>query len=246
MIILNKKKRKIKKNHTGDGINAVKSGWTFGKNIPKKFDVHVKKSVPFYDEGQFLIKQLSDFFIKDKSVCYDIGTATGNIILNIYHEKKKAQYIGIDLEKRMIDEAKKKIKKKNIKFIVSDLNKYKFKKKSDFITSYYTLQFIEPRYRQNLINKIYKTLNWGGCFIVFEKVRGPDARFQDILSSLYVEYKISQGYDENEILSKSRSLKGVLEPFSSRANIEMFKRAGFKDILTIFKYTCFEGFLCIK
>ena len=32
----------------------------------------------------------------------------------------------------------------------------------------------------------------GGGFILFEKVRGPDARFQDILQTLYTEYKISR------------------------------------------------------
>ena len=31
------------------------------------------------------------------------------------------------------------------------------------------------------IKKIYKSLNWGGGFIMFEKVRAPDARFQDLM-----------------------------------------------------------------
>ena len=50
----------------------------------------------------------------------------------------------------------------------------------------------------------------------------------------------------NEIINKSRSLKGVLEPFSSNANLQMLKRSGFKDIFTVFKYHCFEGWLAIK
>jgi tRNA (cmo5U34)-methyltransferase len=41
-------------------------------------------------------------------------------------------------------------------------------------------------------------------------------------------------------------LKGVLEPFSSKANIDMMARAGFEDIITVIKYICFEGFLAIK
>ena len=81
---------------------------------------------------------------------------------------------------------------------------------------------------------------------MFEKVRGPDARFQDILSSLYVDYKRDQGYSADEILAKTRSLKGVLEPFSTAGNIDLLSRAGFKDITTVFKYISFEGFFCIK
>ena len=61
-----------------------------------------------------------------------------------------------------------------------------------------------------------------------------------------MEYKIDKGYSADEIISKSKSLKGVLEPFSSQGNIDMMKRAGFKDIMNIFKYGPFEGFIAIK
>ena len=77
-------------------------------------------------------------------------------------------------------------------------------------------------------------------------MRGSDARFQDILTQTYNEFKISQGFSPSEIISKSRSLKGVLEPFSTLGNVQLMRRAGFKDIMTVFKYGPFEGFLAIK
>ena len=89
-------------------------------------------------------------------------------------------------------------------------------------------------------------MNWGGAFFLIEKVRGPDARFQDMLNQLYIDYKLKEGYSPDEILNKSKSLKGILEPFSTKGNLELLKRAGFKDITTIFKYAFFEGFLAIK
>ena len=114
-----------------------------------------------------------------------------------------------------------------------DIENYSFKK-SCIISSFYTIQFISPKKRQTLINKIFKELNWGGAFFFVEKVRGSDARFQDILNQTYIDYKLSKGYSPNEIISKSRSLKGILEPFSTKGNIDLLKRAGFKDIITIF------------
>ena len=81
---------------------------------------------------------------------------------------------------------------------------------------------------------------------MFEKIRGPDARFQDLMSALYTDFKISQGYNAEEILAKARSLKGVLEPFSTQGNLDLLQRAGFVDCNSMFKYNCFEGFLCIK
>ena len=62
----------------------------------------------------------------------------------------------------------------------------------------------------------------------------------------YTEIKINNGFSDSEIINKSRSLKGVMEPFSSNANIQLAKRAGFKDIMSVFKYINFEGFLAIK
>ena len=82
--------------------------------------------------------------------------------------------------------------------------------------------------------------------MIFEKVRGSDARFQDYAAQIYTDFKLMNGFTESEIIHKTRSLKGVMEPFSEEANIDMLKRAGFKDIQIIFKWVCFEGFLAIK
>ena len=61
-----------------------------------------------------------------------------------------------------------------------------------------------------------------------------------------MEYKLEQGYSADEIIAKAKSLKGILEPFSTEGNVDMLKRAGFVDILSIQKYMNFEGFLAIK
>ena len=75
---------------------------------------------------------------------------------------------------------------------------------------------------------------------MFEKVRAPDARFQDYMTQIYTEFKLKNGYSEKNIISKSKSLKSVLEPFSTKGNYEMLERAGFKDIHSVQKYVCFE------
>ena len=133
----------------------------------------------------------------------------------------------------------------NVKIINSKLENVKFKNCS-IITSFFTIQFIHPSKRQILINKVFKSVNWGGGFFMFEKVRYPDARFQDMINQIYMDYKIDQGFSPVSIVNKSRSLKGVMEPFSTNGNLQLLKRAGFKDIVTIFKFASFEGFLAIK
>ncbi len=68
----------------------------------------------------------------------------------------------------------------------------------------------------------------------------------EALPEKYDDYKLNEGYSPEEIISKSRSLKGVLEPFSTQGNIDLLQRAGFVVIMTVMKYLCFEGFLAIK
>ena len=70
--------------------------------------------------------------------------------------------------------------------------------------------------------------------------------FANMATAIYTDFKIEQGYNADEIVSKTRSLKGVLEPFSTQGNLELLKRAGFVDVMTILKYVCFVGFLAIK
>ena len=71
----------------------------------------------------------------------------------------------------MVQFSKKLIKKKNKKYRnkkKTDIIKHKFKK-SDLIISYYTMQFIEPKFRKIYLNKIYNSLNWGGAFFFLLK-----------------------------------------------------------------------------
>ena len=235
----------------GDGLPADRANWKFNGEIVDSFDDHISKSVPLYEEGHDLICDMSDFFIKPDSLCYEVGCSTGTLTLKLaMHNQKKpeARFIGIDIEKDMIKKASgkaTKIKGLNVSFIADDVIELEMDN-ADLIVCYYTVQFINTSVRQKLIDKLYSKLNWGGALLLFEKVRGADARFQDILSALYSDYKIRQGYSADEIIAKSRSLKGVLEPFSTQGNLDMLKRAGFVDINTVQKYLCFEGFLAIK
>jgi tRNA (cmo5U34)-methyltransferase len=232
---------------TGDNIVAENANWKFSGDMVKKFEEHVSKSVPLYNEGHDLILKISDYFVKDDSICYELGTSTGILSYKLAKrfQSRGAKFIGIDIEEDMIKLAKTKYKLPNLEFIVADILEFDYKP-SDFITSYYVVQFIRPSHRQLLIDKIYQTLNWGGAFLYFEKVRAPDARFQDIMTGIYYEYKLEQGYTPEEIIQKSRSLKGVLEPFSTQGNIDMLKRAGFIDIMSVAKFGPFEGILAIK
>lgn len=238
----------VQEGMVGENIAAGNANWTFGGTVAKTFDEHVSRSVPMYATGHDLCAKVSDYFLSNGSNCFEIGCSTGTLTHALAKRaaSRDVRFIGIDPEESMIEEARKKnAQMPNVEFIVGNVVEDDIPA-CDLILSYYTIQFIKPKSRQDVFNKIYNALNWGGGLLLFEKVRAPDARFQDMTTSIYTDFKLDQGYDTDQIVHKARSLKGILEPFSTQANLDLLQRAGFKDVMTIFKYVCFEGFLAIK
>ena len=233
----------------GQGISTRSAGWSFSGDTARNFDAHVQRSVPGYDRGHDLIERFSDYFVKDDSVCYDLGCSTGELLRKLaarHDHRVGPRWIGVDVERDMVEVARERLSGvDNVTVELSDLTRYELLP-TDLVISYYCLQFIAPKHRQTIIDKVYGALEWGGAFVWFEKVRANDARFQDMITSLYQDFKTDQGFDAEQILAKSRSLKGVLEPFSSTANLDLLRRAGFVDVIPVFRDLSFEGLLAVK
>ena len=232
----------------GDGIAAGNASWTFSNDVARTFSTHVSKSVPLYNEGHDLICALSDFFVQDTSVCYELGASTGVLSgkLARRHAATKARFIGIESVPEMIAQARRECGGlTNLEFVQDDINLYPYES-CDLVVSFCTIQFVPPYLRQKLFDRLYQSLNWGGAMLIYEKVRGPDARFQDYMTAVYTDLKLERGYTPDEIVAKARSLKRVQEPFSTQGYLDLFKRAGFTDVMTFIKWACFEGFFAIK
>ena len=61
----------------GDSINAKNAKWSFDGEVVNYFENHISRSVPFYKEGHDLILEISDYFIKQDSITYELGCSTG-------------------------------------------------------------------------------------------------------------------------------------------------------------------------
>ena len=99
--------------------------WEFNKEVAECFDSHVRQSVFMYDEFHKSIINMSRFFIEDNTNILDIGTSTGELLKKLpYNDTCK--YIGIDVEKDMVEKAREKLddnytlnKKLSIMYIIS-------------------------------------------------------------------------------------------------------------------------------
>ena len=173
----------------GDSIRADNANWKFSGDAVRNFRSHIEKSIPFYKEGQDLICKLSDFFVKHDSVCYEIGCSLGDLLLKLAKHnirKPDTKWYGIDCEPDMIKAAQKNLKEyKNVYLEEENINVYEFQK-TDMIVSYYCIQFIHPKFRQELISRIYESLEWGGVLLYGLRRCGPPMPGSRILWRLFI------------------------------------------------------------
>jgi len=98
-------------------LSSIEGTWRFNDNVAENFDKHVNQSIPHYKDIQQYVTSLSEWFIKDNTIIYDLGCSTGETIKNICKLKVSTNFkiIGYDNSNKMISLAKKKIKfKKNV------------------------------------------------------------------------------------------------------------------------------------
>ncbi len=243
--------RKISKNNT---LSLVEKTWRFDDEVATKFDTHVNQSIPHYSSLQKYIARLSEWFLKDNCNIYDLGCSTGETINQLLRLKISTKYkiIGVDNSKKMLDLAKRKIRRKlrsnkNVKteFVNKDLNKLKFKN-SNLILSILVFPFLNYNQRFQLLKKIYKSLNSGGALICVEKIRASNSTFEDILNQMYFDFKIDQQLSEKEILNKAKSLRSSMYLFNEKTTKSLLKKSGFKEFEIFFRCFNFIGFIAIK
>ncbi len=227
-------------------IKYNKSKWNFENGVSKSFDSHVRQNVPCYDDLHFNINEISSFFIQPKTNIYDIGCATGYFIENNCDDYQNSNFIGIDNSPSMILELKKKFNdNKNVNIIQNDVQNVNIQN-SSLVLCFLTLHFIPYLDRLSILKNIYKGMNQEGAFILVEKTYSSDGKINHIFDNILHEFKLKQGMQKEEVLEKTRSIRGILNPLTDIQNIKLLKDAGFCTVELFFKYNNFAGFLAIK
>lgn len=232
-----------------DTISAVPGEWRFDKNVSQAFDSHVRKSVPFYDEIQRMVIELSEYFVRDQSVVYDLGSSTGTtleLLASAHAGKEDAQFIGVDLSKFMIKEARKKVNRANVRFRHKNVLEVEFSPPANFITSLFTMQFLTLAERRVLLTRIHDGLIEGGGLLIVEKVAAENSGFEDIWTELYWDFKRRQGFTPEQIFEKANSIRGVMKPLTLQENLDLLGQTGYSRVDIFFKWYNWAGILALK
>lgn len=226
----------------------IEKKFEFDEAVASVFDDMLSRSVPFYDEVRKLVIALILAEQKEGMKVLDLGSSTAKFLLDLHAKKSIPMWLkGLDNSSAMIERAKQKCQAfgADISLELADMLTYDYKDE-DVIVANYTLQFIRPMQRLELVKKIHNGLNDDGLFIFSEKVVFEDKKLDKQMIDIYYDYKKTQGYSEYEIAQKREALENVLIPFTIEENIRMCKDAGFSQVDTLFQWANFVTFVAKK
>jgi tRNA (cmo5U34)-methyltransferase len=226
----------------------------FNADVAAAFDDMLERSIPFYQEQQGMICSLCRNLWRPGTSVYDLGCSTANTLIALSRElPASTRFVGYDNSRPMLERAAQTVAAHHVHERVdlryADLNGALSDlplENAGLVTMCWTLQFIRPLRRDNLIRWIYEALADEGALIVTEKILTGNGHMNRFFIDLYYDFKRRHGYSDTEILRKREALENVLVPYRLDENVDLFRRNGFEIVETFFQWFNFAGFLCVK
>lgn len=233
-----------------DEIIAGKE-WSFDESVSEVFDDMISRSIPGYEQMRDAVIRMVEPIAPNGGYVLDLGCSHGEMIARLqkkFNPSLHLSYVGVDSSTAMITKARNKfVGNEDVTFIHADLAEIELAKlRYDIILSILTIQFLPVEYRQKLLRDIYGSLAHNGCFILVEKVLGENHVAQDHLVSVYHDLKRENGYSDEQIEAKRKSLQNVLVPLRTSENIRMLEEAGFTTVQPFWQNLNFVGIYASK
>ena len=230
------------------------SDFEFNAEVAQVFDDMLPRSVPYYAAQQEMICEIGKKFYIPGTEIYDLGCSTATTMINLCQDiGNNVRAIGYDNSWPMLKRSREKVEQMGLADAIelrygdfnSDLADFSLQNAS-VVTMCWTLQFVRPLHRDNLIKHIYDGLVENGVLVVTEKILTNSSPMNRFFIDFYYAYKRRNGYSEEEILRKREALENVLIPYRVDENFDLFRRNGFEITETFFQWYNFAGFLCVK
>lgn len=230
-----------------DTVNPNGKKWEFDDEVTKVFGDMLSRSIPNYDTMRELCFMVGRNFVRENGVVSDIGCSNGLASDKFVSAFPNAKFYLSDVSEPMLDACRKKYEgNENVVVLNHDLRNGVPMNGNDLVIASLTLQFTPIEYRWNILQSIYDSLNNGGALIFVEKILGSNARIDNILVNEYYNIKRENGYSEELIQNKRKSLEGVLVPLTSDFNEHLLTMCGFKEIDCFWRCLNFCAWVAIK
>lgn len=205
--------------------------------VDDNYDEHIDLAIPFYKEMHNEISNFLNIGIKSPKIL-DLGCGTGvttSVLLDFYPQ---AKVIAIDLFDEMLNRAKKRLVNytEQITYIQGDFRKIDWESNIDICISSLALHHILPYEKNQLFDKIYKTLSDDGIFIMIDWTK---------FNSNNIQKKAFENAEKHA--DKSVTNKQIVEawtyhweniniPDTVEDLIEWLKNSEFRNVNCVFRY----------
>lgn len=219
------------------------SGFAFDSKVAEVFSDMIRRSVPGYGTVINMTGVLANQYVTANSNCYDLGCSLGASSLAMQHgiQTQGCQIIGIDNSQAMLDQASDHLKQAEgetpITLQHADVLETPIENASMVVMNF-TLQFIAPDLRLELLKRIHQGMNPGGILILSEKITFEDPEEERLQIEMHHAFKRANGYDDLEISQKRSALENVLIPETLHQHYERLSKAGFSR--TDLWFQCFN------
>ncbi|MCW9051410.1 MAG: carboxy-S-adenosyl-L-methionine synthase CmoA [Motiliproteus sp.] len=223
----------------------------FDDQVVGVFADMINRSVPGYSTIIKSLGILASQYAQPDSRCYDLGCSLGAATLSMRQQvsQPNCRFIAIDNSEAMINRCREHLQVANcdeqVELICGDILDQNIDEASVVIMNF-TLQFIAPELREQLLQRIYQGLKPGGVLLLSEKIRIDDAESDQQLIDWYHQFKRANGYSELEISQKRSALEKVLIPETLEAHQQRLQGVGFKQIQPWFQCFNFISLAAIK
>ncbi|MEI6893014.1 MAG: carboxy-S-adenosyl-L-methionine synthase CmoA [Pontiella sp.] len=225
--------------------------FNFDAQVADVFTDMIERSVPGYRSIITMIETLTEHYAQPGSNLYDLGCSLGGATLSMGRglTADDCQIIAIDNSAAMVERCQKTIARAHtcarVSVVEGDIVTTEIANASVVVLNF-TLQFIPPEERGQLLKKISDGMRPGGVLILSEKVTFEDEHLDELLFDIHHDFKRAHGYSDLEISQKRSALENVLLPETIPAHRERLLNAGFTSVDVWFQCFNFMSMLAIK
>ncbi|WP_171016296.1 carboxy-S-adenosyl-L-methionine synthase CmoA [Pseudomonas sp. F(2018)] len=228
--------------------------FVFNEDVAKVFPDMIKRSVPGYPTIVENLGVLAAQFAQPHSALYDLGCSLGAVTqaLRRHVRTDDCRVIAVDNSPAMVERCSEYLHAQDAMFqellpvevIEADILTLDFQPAS-LVALNFTLQFVAPEQRLELLSRIRQALLPGGALILSEKLRFEDAAEQALLGELHLAFKRANGYSELEIAQKRSAIENVMKPDSLEQHRERLLAAGFSKVVPWFQCLNFASLIAL-
>ncbi|MDU6411433.1 MAG: carboxy-S-adenosyl-L-methionine synthase CmoA [Yersiniaceae bacterium] len=225
--------------------------WTFDERVAEVFPDMIQRSVPGYSNIISMIGMLAGRFVRPGSQVYDLGCSLGAATLSMRRniEVPGCRIIAVDNSPAMVERCRRHIDafraETPVEVIEADIRDVPIENASLVVLNF-TLQFLKPDDRQQLLDTICRGLRPGGALVLSEKFSFEDGDIGELLFNMHHDFKRANGYSELEISQKRSMLEDVMLTDSVETHKARLHQAGFDHVETWFQCFNFGSLLALK